>query len=445
VRFRAYVIRCVALCLAVSLAGAVGAVAGTRGHVVRCRAGEVKKTEKVDGRRVTVCVAKKETVAKPSVLPNMGASPSPSIFGINTLGYVGSSANFNELLPTARGMGSHWVHFTNDSVKFTSGGQPIWSTLDNEVTAAKKLGLGVLVSLGGTPRACSVSPRPTDFTGCPPTTPGDLYAYSLFLHSELVRYRNVVQYWESWLEPNGPSYWRGGANPQQYANLLRAQYAVFQQVNSTYHIDLKLLFGGPISFGTAPNSKGSIAVLPFVNEVLNDLHGAQAFDGIGLHAYRFPTYDNGPATENWGPTADLWDYVGGLSFPDGDGCTGGALWCRMTWLQELRAYEQEFANHGYGQMPLWLTEFGWPGTATPSTAIYPSFDTQAQYLSEAYDDLLELPFVQAGFVFNLEDYSPGIVSPDPAFFYHYGLVQYGYAPKPAASVYEQFARANPGR
>ena len=78
-------------------------------------------------------------------------------------------------------------------------------------------------------------------------------------------------------------------------------------------------------------------------------------------------------------------------------------------------------------MPLWLTEFGWPGATTPTTALSPSFDTQARYLSEAYNDLLGLPFVQAAFVFNLEDYSPGIISPDPSFFYHFGLVQYGFA------------------
>ena len=153
----------------------------------------------------------------------------------------------------------------------------------------------------------------------------------------LLRYRNVVQYFESWLEPNGSSYWLGGANPGQYANLLRTQYQVFQQVNSQYHTDLKLLFGGPISFSTVPGSPGAIAVLPFVNQVLNDLGGAHVFDGIGLHGYRFPPDNNGPATLDWGPNAVEWDYVGGLSFPEGDGCSGGALWCKMTWPDELRA------------------------------------------------------------------------------------------------------------
>jgi hypothetical protein len=301
------------------------------------------------------------------------------------------------------------------------------------------------MSLGGTPTGCSVSPRPTDFTGCPPTTRRDLYAYSLFLRAELLRYRNVVQYYESWLEPNGPSYWRGGANPQQYANLLETQYEVFHQVNGEYHTGLKLIFAGPISFSTTPGSPGAMAVLPFVNEVLADLRGAHAFDAVGLHAYRFPSISSGSATLDWGPSAVNWDYVRGLPFPEGDGCDGGALWCRMSWQQELEAYEQVFENHGYGQLPVWLTEFGWPGNASPTTALYPSFETQAQYLSEAYTDLLRLPFIQAAFVFNLEDYQPGLPSPDPAFFYHYGLLQYGFAPKPAANAYEQFVQANPGR
>jgi hypothetical protein len=379
------------------------------------------------------------------VMPYIGSSPSPSVFGINTLGYVSSSANFNMEIPTARSMGARWVHFTNDSVHFSAAGQPDWKILDYEVREAKHLGLGVLISLGGTPAGCSVSPRPTEFTGCPPTTPRDLAAYSSYLRAELVRYHNVVQYYESWLEPNGPSFWRPRANPQQYANLLETQYQVFQQVNRQYHTDLKLLFGGPISFSTVPGSRGSIAVLPFVNRVLHDLHGARVFDGIALHAYRFPSRDSGPANLNWGPRAVQWVYIRGLAFSHGYGCRRGARWCRMTWRQELSAYEQEFENHGYGQMPLWLTEFGWPGTAHPSTALYPSFETQAQYLSEAYKDILSLRFVQAAFVFGLEDYAPGIVSPDPAFFHNFGLLQYGFAQKPAASVFERFARATPGR
>jgi hypothetical protein len=75
----------------------------------------------------------------------------------------------------------------------------------------------------------------------------------------LLRYRNVVDYWESWLEPNHKSFWPSGPNPQQYANLLRAEYQVFQSVNRQYGLHLKLLFGGPSDFSIIPGSPGGMA------------------------------------------------------------------------------------------------------------------------------------------------------------------------------------------
>jgi hypothetical protein len=74
-----------------------------------------------------------------------------------------------------------------------------------------------------------------------------------------------------------------------------------------------------------------------------------------------------------------------------------------------------------------------------------SYDTQATYLSEAYADLLNLPFVQAAMWFNERDYQPGLVSGDPLYFYHYGLLNYGFSQKPAASEFQSLASANPGR
>jgi hypothetical protein len=386
-----------------------------------------------------------------TVLPYLGPQPSPSIFGIDVGVYDTSHANYVKDAPSARSLGARWVHITSGSVSLNRSGRPNWGPLDDAVTRARMLGLGVFVTLGAVPNACSLSPRPTSVVGCPPTTSRDLMHYRAFLLKELRRYRHLVQYWESWIEPNNKAFWRPAANPQQYANLLEAQYQVFQQVNQKYHTHLKLVFGGPISFSTEP--KDGIAVLPFVHQVLTDLHGARAFDAIGLKAYRFPSNNNGPADLNWGPTAVDYDYVGGIPYASGasgpypaEGCDKVySGWCQMNWPEELQAYEQEFADDGYPNMPLWITQFGWPGNATPAGALYPSFETQAQYLTQAYDDLLQLPFVQAAFWFNVRDYKPGLPNPDPAFFAHYGLLQYGFARKPAGTAFEQIAHANPTR
>ncbi len=254
----------------------------------------------------------------------------------------------------------------------------------------------------------------------------------------------VVDYWESWLEPNHKSFWPSGPNPQQYANLLRAEYDVFQSVNRQYRLHLKLLFAGPSDFSIIPGSPGGMPVLPFVHQVLTDLGGAQAFDGIALHAYRFPPASTGPPVRDWDSVQGIPSAPGSRGpFPE-QSCTS-TPWCQMDWSEELSAYEQEFADQGYGQMPLWLTEFGWPGNAAASGPYFPSYAAQAQDLSEAYDTLLNLPFVQAAFWFNLRDYQPGNRNPDPRFFAHYGLVQYDFAAKPAASTFERLARANPSR
>jgi hypothetical protein len=117
----------------------------------------------------------------------------------------------------------------------------------------------------------------------------------------------------------------------------------------------------------------------------------------------------------------------------------------MNWSQEIESYEQLFAEDGYGHQPVWITEFGWPGNVKAKGGYYPSDARQAEYLRQAYQALLKLPFVQAAFWFNIRDYQPGYKSPDPAFFYHYGLLQYGLGMKPAASAFKQIARSNPGR
>jgi hypothetical protein len=366
----------------------------------------------------------------------MGREPAPSIFGIDTGTFDTSRANYARDTPAARRLGARWVHFT------ASGGPS--GNLDYAVTRAKRYGLGVLLSLGGSAQACALRPRPANPTNCPPTTPRSLRAYQRFVRAMLVRYRNVVDYWESWLEPNHKSFWPSGPNPQQYANLLGAEDQVFQSVNRQYGTHLKLLFAGPADFSIIPGSPGGMPVLPFVHQVLSDLHGQRVFDAIALHAYRFPPARTGPPVRDYDSVQGIPAAPGASGPYPSQGCNT-AKWCQMSWSQELSAYEQEFTNAGYGRMPLWLTEFGWPGNVKPGGPYFPSYAAQASDLSEAYHDLLSLPFVQSAFWFNLRDYQPNLRNPDPTFFAHYGLLQYHFAMKPAARVFEQLARANPGR
>ena len=381
-------------------------------------------------------------------LASMGPEPAPSLFGIDTSTYDSSHANFVNDFPTAGGLGSRWDRFT----LLAKTGTGDFSTDDYEVQQARLRGMGVILSFDGIASACSKTTP--NISGCPPTTSSDLSAYRTYVMNVLSRYHNVVDYYESWIEPNHGSQWDGMARPAQYAALLKAEYQVFQQFNSHNPNSgpggskMKLLFASTNGFtiaqpdGRTPNSSGDMAILPFIHAVLGDLHRAKAFDAVALHPYRYPS-SNGPN--------DLeQDYVGTLSYP-AEGCAAPTSYgaCFFTWTQELEAYEQEFTDHGYGQPPMWLTEFGWPGTTNPICYLLPGYcpndSTQAADLKAAYADLLRLPFVRGALWFNLRDYQPAMLTPDPAFFYYFGLLCYDYALKPAADDFEALAAANANR
>ncbi len=376
---------------------------------------------------------------KPSgVLPAMGVLPGPSIFGVDTNVFDSSKAGNARQIPTARSLGARWVHFTLGAP--TAKGN--YAIIDSEVRKARKNHLGVLLSFGGIASACSIRPLPANIHACPPSS-SQLGVYGAYIRRVLERYRNVVQYYESWTEPNYKASWAPGPNPSGYAALLKAQYAAVQFVNRKYHRQLKLLFGSPVEFSIGQMS-GWTGVLAWTDQVLAALKGARPFDGVALHPYRLP-----PAEA--GPDVALADYVGGISVPTGaqgpfpgDGCDS-TPWCSMTWPQELSAYDQLFADHGYGQQPLWLTEFGWPGNAVANGDLYPSYAAQATDLSGAYNALLSLPFVKAAFWFNLRDYQPGFPTGDPPYFYHYGLLNFDFSQKPAAGAFQSLVRANPHR
>jgi hypothetical protein len=373
--------------------------------------------------------------ARAKALASMGAQPNPSLFGISTAIYDTSQAYFTRGIPTARSLGARWDHFTAGPA--TGGGD--YRTIDGEVRRARAQGMGVVLSVGGVRGACSLRPMPANVHACPPTTAKDLRNYQAYFRRLVLHYRYVVQDYESWTEENNRSSWLPGPAPARYAALLSAQYSVIQSVNRQYGLDLQLLFGSPSGFQVNNNPHWE-AVVPFTNQVLKDLHGSRPFDGVALHAYRFP-----PATD--APSTPVCDYVRGVSVSPGSNSSicPAPLWRWLTWPEELAAYEQLFTAHGDGQPPMWLTEFGWPGNAVPNGGYFPSEAQQAADLTEAYADLLRLPFVKGALWFNLRDYQPGYQSPDPSFFYHYGLLEYGYAPKPAALEFQALAAANPGR
>ena len=333
--------------------------------------------------------------------------PQPSLFGINTGTFDKSNARYALDTPNAKKLGARWVHFTGDSMRFAAG-KPNFKIQDSLVNQALREHLGVLLSLGTDPGACAAV-----LTHCPPT---NLTAYDGYLKNVLLHYRGRVQWFESWVEPNHASMWAPAPDPTAYAQLLGNEYTVFQQVNARYGMDDKLLFAG---IGGSD--------LGYLDQVLTALGGKKPFDAVAHHAYRFPPDD--PATPNYA-----------ISFPGGGHP-------KLTWVQELTDYENEFTSHGYGTPDMWLTEFGWPGASVADGC---GGDTsteqdQATFLNEAYQDLGQLTFVKAAFYFNLRDYLTGVANPDPTCFAHYGLMTTSFKLKPAGRVFKAAAHSAGGR
>jgi hypothetical protein len=355
--------------------------------------------------------------------------PAPSIFGVDTGTYDTSQSNFVNDFPTAQGLGAHWDRFTLG----TAASQGNYAGIDYQVQLARLHGMGVVLTLG-----CASG------VPCPPTSTSDLASYQAYVGRILAHFKGVVDYYESWAEPNHGSQWGGAANPVQYAALLKAQYQEFQTFNAQTGASMKLLFGSPNGFTIQPGTS-DIAVLPFTHQVLDALGGGvKPFDGVALHAYRYP-----PSA---GPNDPVTDYVStalsypGLCVPDGSGN------CQMNWTQELQAYESEFISHNDGTPAMWLTEWGWPGGDTSSfcgsnPGYCPSVAAQDADLKAAFADLLSpgLSFVKGALWFNQRDYVPGVPNPDPEFFAHYGLLYYNFAQKPAAADFKALSQGNPGR
>jgi hypothetical protein len=361
----------------------------------------------------------------------MGPEPAPSIFGIDSSTYdTNQTAYFNDF-PAAHSLGARWDRMTVGANAAAGN----FSQLDYLLTKARQNGMGVVLSFSGFAGACSSGTTPV--SGCMPSSPTDIANYQAFMKTLILRYRNVVDYYESWIEPNNPAI-GGSSDPARYAALLKAQYAEVQALNSQYGLHVKLLLGSPIGFTAELSSNPQ--VFPWLDALLTDLGNAHVFDGATLHAYRLS------GSRVYGPDEAGPDYVGSLTFP-AQGCSapvGGV--CNMTWPQELSAYESIFASHGYATVPLWLTEFGWPGENPSLGGAYDLNQTQQRDdLNAAYADLLKLSFVQGAMWFNIRDYQPGSPTGDPEEFFYMGLLNYNTTQKPAAAAFAANAAANPSR
>jgi Big-like domain-containing protein len=236
-------------------------------------------------------------------------------------------------------------------------------------------------------------------TTAPPTNPQD---YAAFVNHLANQFRGLVDAWEVWNEEDSPSFWTGTA--PAYAALLEAAYPAIKAGAPSATVILGGLTGNDATYLQSLYAAGA--------------HGF--FDAVGLHT----------------------DTACNIASPNTFEYDQGTQTINQYFFLGFTAVHAVMAAHGDGNLPIDMTELGWSSTGSECqtgawagkklAGVTP--DTQATYLQQAYHCLAQpqYSYVQAAIWFELfnADSSSAPLS-------NFGLLNAGYAPKPAFDAFRQ--------
>lgn len=252
-------------------------------------------------------------------------------------------------------------------------GRHDWRDTDRLVGAARRSGLRVLGLLAYTPPWA----RPDGTTEHrPPTDPGD---FARFAAEAAARYRDDVDAWEIWNEPNLGRYWRPAPDPAAYARLLDGAAAAIRRVDGATTV---------VSGGLAPAADDEDVELSpetFLRRMYRHLEPGTV-DAVGIHPYSFPALPSSDA--DWNPFARL---------------------------PTMRGLVERAAGR---PTPLWLTEFGAPFDPDEP-------DRQADIVAEGVTCATQWDWLGPIFLFSTRDL-PGSGTP-----LDFGLLAGDGSPRPA--------------
>ena len=311
-------------------------------------------------------------------LSGIGISPGQSVLWSD-------DATLHADLDAVAASGAGWLRLDVDwPTVEPEAGRRDWSAVDRVVDAARDRDLRVLGLLAYTPEWAR---PPGTTTHAPPLDPA---AFAEFAGAAAARYRDTVDAWEVWNEPNLPDFWEPRPDPAAYAALLAPTAAAVRAADP----GTTVLTGGLAPAHT--DGDGGVAPGDFLTAVYAAGAGG-AFDAVALHPYSYP------------------------ALPDDSG-TGG--WNSFVRLPEVHAV---MADRGDAAKPVWLTEFGAP-TGTGEGAVDPQ--RQALILERGFAEARRLPFVGPVFVYALRD-----AGTDPADReQNFGVLRADRTPKPAWDV-----------
>jgi polysaccharide biosynthesis protein PslG len=250
---------------------------------------------------------------------------------------------------------------------------------DRVIEMAHRRGFDVSVTFLRTPDWANGGKGPTYL----PDDPGT-YARAAGWMAD--RYRDQVQSWEIWNEPNSENHLLGGRAPR-YTRLLCEAYRAIHQADPSSRV----VFGG-----TAGNAWGFIARAYE--------HGAgDCFDVLATHPYN---QDKSPRIEP--PNDKRW------------------------WFKNIRLVRRVMARNGDAATPVWFTEVGWSThrntESTPSWKRGVTREEQARYAAQMLRiTARDFPYVERVAWYSAMNERTGDLEND-----NFGLFTRSLEPKPSA-------------
>ena len=217
------------------------------------------------------------------------------------------------------------------------------------------------------------------------------YDFARYTYEVVNHFKDDVQVWQIWNEPNTEGFWKPQPNPARYVSLLQEAYLAAKYADP----NAVVIFAGMSSNGIEGNDDSGLAS-NFIERAY--MAGARGyFDAMAIHPYMLPN--------------------GGIE----------------TLRAKISATRALMNKSGDENIPLWLTEIGVP-TDAPwwSTAPLQSEDDAANWLGEVYTKLWDLtPTI---FWYELQDRDIG---DDPEG--HFGILRADFSPKRAYEVLKGIA------
>ena len=303
-----------------------------------------------------------------------------------------SDADLAEQMQGIAASGAQWVRLDDiwPQVEWTQGSFN-WQLPDRSVAAAVAAGIPNIDLIID----CYPPPWAENADGSP-----NAADFATFAQASAVRYSAMgVHTYEVCNEPNLGGEWNvdnDTTSVSEYTALLKLAYPAIKSADPKALV----LLGG---IG-ADNDSSSYMPQAWLQGIYAD-GGGGYFDAVSVHPYCWPAAPTDATTASWSYFYNLPDWI----------------------------YATMAAN-GDGNKKVWITEFGYPTSPNSSYSNAVSPAQQATYITEAFNQAKQWPWVSALFVYNYQDGTDGTWDT-------YGLVDQSGTAKPALAAFEAEAQS----